>query len=92
LTDVGLPGMNGRQIAEIARQHRPDLPGIRQAPRPKRYLSVEFQAPGMEMISPSRWTRWPHGSEHPAANQPARRQDTVADKHTNRIQTTTSRT
>jgi CheY-like chemotaxis protein len=25
ITDVGLPGMNGRQIAEIARQHRPDL-------------------------------------------------------------------
>jgi CheY-like chemotaxis protein len=26
VTDVGLPGLNGRQIAEIARQHRPDLP------------------------------------------------------------------
>ena len=25
-TDVGLPGMNGRQLAEIARQSRPDLP------------------------------------------------------------------
>jgi PAS domain S-box-containing protein len=25
ITDVGLPGMNGRQIAEVARQHRPDL-------------------------------------------------------------------
>ncbi|EWY37643.1 hypothetical protein N825_16460 [Skermanella stibiiresistens SB22] len=25
-TDVGLPGMNGRQVAEIARRHRPDLP------------------------------------------------------------------
>jgi PAS domain S-box-containing protein len=25
ITDVGLPGLNGRQIAEIARQHRPDL-------------------------------------------------------------------
>ena len=25
ITDVGLPGMNGRQLAEIARQHRPDL-------------------------------------------------------------------
>lgn len=25
ITDVGLPGMNGRQIAEIARRHRPDL-------------------------------------------------------------------
>ncbi len=26
ITDVGLPGMNGRQLAEIARQHRPELP------------------------------------------------------------------
>ena len=26
LSDVGLPGMNGRQIAEIARTHRPELP------------------------------------------------------------------
>ncbi len=25
VTDVGLPGMNGRQLAEIARQHRPHL-------------------------------------------------------------------
>jgi len=25
ITDVGLPGMNGRQIAEIARKHRPHL-------------------------------------------------------------------
>ena len=25
ITDVGLPGLNGRQVAEIARQHRPDL-------------------------------------------------------------------
>jgi PAS domain S-box-containing protein len=26
VSDVGLPGMNGRQLAEIARQHHPDLP------------------------------------------------------------------
>ena len=26
LSDVGLPGMNGRQLAEIARSHRPELP------------------------------------------------------------------
>ncbi|WP_225922908.1 ATP-binding protein [Pseudomonas farris] len=25
ISDVGLPGMNGRQLAEIGRQHRPDL-------------------------------------------------------------------
>lgn len=26
VSDVGLPSMNGRQLAEVARQHRPDLP------------------------------------------------------------------
>ena len=26
VSDVGLPGMNGRQLAEIAREHLPDLP------------------------------------------------------------------
>ncbi len=26
ISDVGLPGMNGRQLAEIARAHLPDLP------------------------------------------------------------------
>jgi CheY-like chemotaxis protein len=26
ISDVGLPGMNGRQLAEVARQSRPDLP------------------------------------------------------------------
>ncbi|MBB5710669.1 PAS domain-containing protein [Sphingomonas xinjiangensis] len=26
ISDVGLPGMNGRQLAELAREHRPDLP------------------------------------------------------------------
>ena len=26
VSDVGLPGMNGRQLAEVAREHRPELP------------------------------------------------------------------
>lgn len=26
ITDVGLPGLNGRQVAEIARQRHPGLP------------------------------------------------------------------
>ncbi|HSX61856.1 MAG TPA: ATP-binding protein [Tahibacter sp.] len=26
ISDVGLPGMNGRELAEVARKHRPDLP------------------------------------------------------------------
>jgi PAS domain S-box-containing protein len=52
ITDVGLPGMNGRQLAEIAREHRPDL----------RILFVtgyaehatersRFLAPGMQMMT-----------------------------------------
>ncbi len=52
ITDVGLPGLNGRQVAEIARAHRPGL----------RVLFVtgyaanaavrsQFLDPGMEMIS-----------------------------------------
>ncbi|MGZ3278655.1 MAG: PAS domain S-box protein [Phenylobacterium sp.] len=52
ITDVGLPGLNGRQLAEIAREHRPGL----------RILFVtgyaehatdrgRFLAPGMEMIT-----------------------------------------
>lgn len=28
ISDVGLPGMNGRQLAEVARKHRPELPVI----------------------------------------------------------------
>jgi PAS domain S-box-containing protein len=52
ITDVGLPGLNGRQVAEIARQYRPDL----------RILFVtgyaehatergRFLGPGMQMIT-----------------------------------------
>jgi DNA-binding response OmpR family regulator len=26
ISDVGLPGMSGRELAELARMHRPDLP------------------------------------------------------------------
>lgn len=52
VTDVGLPGMDGRQLAEIARQRRPDLPimfitgyAANAAER------ASFLAPGMRMIS-----------------------------------------
>jgi PAS domain S-box-containing protein len=52
ITDVGLPGLNGRQVAEIAREHRPGL----------RILFVtgyaehatergRFLGPGMDMIT-----------------------------------------
>ncbi len=52
ISDVGLPGMNGRQIAEIGRQHRPDLPvlfmtGYAQGAAAR----SEFLAPGMHMIA-----------------------------------------
>ena len=52
ISDVGLPGMNGRQIAEIGRQHRPGLPvlfmtGYAQSAAAR----TEFLAPGMEMIA-----------------------------------------
>ena len=52
ITDVGLPGMNGRQLAELARASRPELPilfitgyAANAAER------ASFLAPGMRMIS-----------------------------------------
>jgi PAS domain S-box-containing protein len=51
VTDVGLPGMNGRQLAEIVREYYPDLPVLFMtgyAPGAK--VRAEFLAPGMEMI------------------------------------------
>lgn len=52
VSDVGLPGMNGRQIAEIAIAARPDLKvlfitGYAAAAAAR----AEFLAPGMEMIT-----------------------------------------
>ena len=52
LTDVGLPGMNGRQIAEIGRQHRPGLRVLFMTGYAEKATSrAQFLAPGMEMIS-----------------------------------------
>jgi CheY-like chemotaxis protein len=52
ITDVGLPGINGRQLAEIARQSRPDLPVLfitgYAANAAER---ASFLGPGMRMIS-----------------------------------------
>jgi CheY-like chemotaxis protein len=52
VTDVGLPGMNGRQLADIARERRPDLPVLfitgYAANAAER---ASFLAPGMRMIS-----------------------------------------
>jgi PAS domain S-box-containing protein len=52
LTDVGLPIINGRQLAEIARQHRPDLKvlyvtGYASTAAVRR----EYLAPGMEVLA-----------------------------------------
>lgn len=52
ITDVGLPGMNGRQIAEIARQHRPELRVLFMTGYAESAASrSDFLAPGMEMIA-----------------------------------------
>ena len=52
LTDVGLPGMNGRQLAEISREHRPNLPILFMTGYAENALSrADFLAPGMQMIS-----------------------------------------
>ncbi len=52
VTDVGLPGMNGRQLADIARERRPGLPVLfitgYAANAAER---ASFLAPGMRMIS-----------------------------------------
>jgi CheY-like chemotaxis protein len=52
ISDVGLPGLNGRQLAEIGRQHRPDLKvlfitGYAETTA----VPGGFLAPGMEMIT-----------------------------------------
>ena len=52
ITDVGLPGMNGRRLAEIAREHRPDLKVLfvtgyaEHATGQQRFLDT-----GMEMVT-----------------------------------------
>ena len=52
VSDVGLPGMNGRQVAEAARERRPDLKvlfitGYAESAA----LTGGFLAPGMEMVT-----------------------------------------
>jgi DNA-binding response OmpR family regulator len=52
VTDVGLPGMNGRQVAEAAREYRPDLKilfitGYAESAA----MANGFLAPGMEMVT-----------------------------------------
>jgi CheY-like chemotaxis protein len=52
ITDVGLPGLNGRQLAEIARQHRPELKILFVTGYAERALERgTFLASGMEMVT-----------------------------------------
>lgn len=52
VTDFGLPGINGRQLAEIARQHRPDLKVlVITGYAPSAEVRGDFLAPGMDMLA-----------------------------------------
>lgn len=52
ITDVGLPKMNGRQLAEIARQHRPDLKILFVTGYAQHATGAEkFLEPGMELVT-----------------------------------------
>ncbi|WP_295537761.1 PAS domain S-box protein [uncultured Pseudacidovorax sp.] len=52
VSDVGLPGLNGRQLAEIARQSRPGLRVLFMTGYAARAaIRSEFLAPGMDMIA-----------------------------------------
>jgi PAS domain S-box-containing protein len=52
VTDVGLPGMNGRQVADAAREHRPDLKVLFITGYAENAaLANGFLAPGMEMVT-----------------------------------------
>ncbi|MFZ0266119.1 PAS domain-containing protein [Caulobacter sp.] len=52
ISDVGLPGLNGRQLAEIAREQRPGLPILFMTGYAKQAADqAEFLDGGMEIIS-----------------------------------------
>jgi PAS domain S-box-containing protein len=52
ITDVGLPGLNGRQVAEIARKHRPDLKILFVTGYAEHATGrAPFLEPGMEMVT-----------------------------------------
>ncbi len=52
VSDVGLPGLNGRQLAEIARQHRPALPVLFITGYAENAtVRSGFLGPNMEMIA-----------------------------------------
>ena len=52
ITDVGLPGINGRELAEIARRRRPDLRVLFLTGYAEHATALnEFLLPGMEMLT-----------------------------------------
>jgi DNA-binding response OmpR family regulator len=51
ITDVGLPGLNGRQLAEIARQHRPDMKILLVTGYAEHATKGRFLEPGMAMVT-----------------------------------------
>jgi PAS domain S-box-containing protein len=52
LTDVGLPGMSGRQLAEVARQHRPNLRVLFLTGYAEHAMRrSDFLGPGMDMMT-----------------------------------------
>jgi PAS domain S-box-containing protein len=51
VSDVGLPGMNGRQLADIAREHRCGLPVLFMTGYAEQAISSGFLDTGMDMIS-----------------------------------------
>ncbi|AWN53756.1 ATP-binding protein [Methylobacterium sp. 17Sr1-1] len=51
VTDVGLPGLNGRQLADAAREHRPDLKVLFITGYAENAAMAGFLAPGMQMIT-----------------------------------------
>ena len=52
VTDIGLPGLNGRQLADAAREHRPDLKVLFMTGYAENAtIANGFLEPGMEMIT-----------------------------------------
>lgn len=51
VSDVGLPGMNGRQLADIGRELRPGLPVLFITGYAEQAISSGFLDAGMDMIS-----------------------------------------